>query len=85
MLGAAEQPVDLEVEQAFFLEACGELARVLEQVAVGAKPGEMEIGEPRLTRPEELALTADLEVSLGELEPVGRLDESLEPLRGPLR
>src|SRR5205085_1712562 len=36
--------------------------------------------ETGLTRPEQLALAADLEVFLRELEPVGRRDERFEPL-----
>ena len=40
---------------------------------------------PGLARADELALTADLEVALGELEPVARRDHRLEPLEGRLR
>ena len=37
---------------------------------------------PGLLRAEQLPLAADLEVALGELEPVGRRDHRLEPLAG---
>ena len=60
-------------------ERGGELARPLEQVAVGAQAGEAEVAEAGLARAEELALAAEVEVALGELEAVARLDERLEP------
>ena len=60
-------------------ERAGELARSLEEGAVGAEAREAEVAEARLARAEELALAAELEVALGELEPVRCLDERLEP------
>ena len=48
-------------------------------------PREAEVGEPGLARAEELALAADLEVLLGELEAVGRRDQRLEPVVRALR
>ena len=39
----------------------------------------MESPSPDCRRAEELALAAQLEVALGELEAVGRLDERLQP------
>ncbi len=50
-----------------------------------AQPREAELPEAGLTRAEELALAAQLEVALGELEAVSRLDERLEPGAGPRR
>ena len=54
-----------------------QLAGSLEQGAVGAQAREAEVAESRLARAEQLALAAQLEVALGELEAVGRLDERL--------
>ena len=48
-----------------------------------AQAREAEVGEARLARAEQLALAADLEVALGELEAVGRRDERLQPRRAP--
>ena len=63
-------------------QRAGGLARPLEQRAVGAELREAELGETRLTRAEQPALAAQLEVLLGQLEAVGRRDERLEPLGG---
>ena len=52
-----------------------EPARALQQVPICAEPGEPEIGQARLTRAEQLALAAELEVDLGELEAVRRLGQ----------
>ena len=59
----------------------GGFARPLEEILVAAEPDEAEIRVARLTRAEELALAADLEIALGELEAVRRRDHRLEPLR----
>jgi len=40
---------------------------------------ETQVGEARLARAEQLALAPELEVLLGELEAVGRVDERLQP------
>ena len=53
-------------------ELAGRGPRALDQVAVGPQPREAQVGEPGLARPEQLALAAQLEVDLGELEAVGR-------------
>ena len=42
--------------------------------------GEAQVGEPGLTRAEQLSLAADLEVALRDLEAVGRRDHRLQPL-----
>ena len=69
----AEDPLDLVVERPRLVdELCRRGARALEQLAVGAQPREAEVGEPGLARAEQLALAAQLEVALGELEAVGR-------------
>ena len=47
-----------------------------------AQPGEAQVGEARLARAEQLSLAADLEVALGELEPVGRRHHRLEAVAG---
>ena len=80
MLRLAEEPVGRVGEQALVLEPARDLARPLEEVAVRAQPHEAEIREPRLARAEQLAFAADLEIALGELEPVGRRHHRLEPL-----
>ena len=56
-------------------------AGALEQRAVGAQLREAQVAEARLAGAEQLALAAQLEVALGELEAVGRVDERLEPAR----
>src|SRR5581483_347479 len=73
-----EGPLDLVVERAFDVDQllC-DLARPLEQRTVGAQPCEAEVGEARLPRAEQLPLAAQLEIDLGQLEPVRRLDERL--------
>ena len=59
-------------------ERSGKVARALEQRPVGAEAREAQVADPRLARPEQLALAPQLEVALGELEAVGRLDERLQ-------
>ena len=49
------------------------------------RSGEAEIGEARLARAEQGAAAAQLEVDLGELEAVGRVDERLAAARAPTR
>ena len=61
-----------------------EVAGSFEEGAVGTEAGEAEIAEAGLTGAEELALSAELPVAVGELEAVGRLDERLEPCLGDL-
>ena len=51
---------------------------------VAPKLGELQISQPRLARAEQLAAAADVEVLLGELEPIGRAHERLESLDGGL-
>src|SRR5439155_18347973 len=46
--------------------------------AVGTEPREAEIGEAGLPGSEQLPAAAEVEVDLGELEAVRRLDERLE-------
>ena len=58
---------------------------LLKELAVGAQAGEAELGEAGLSRPEELALTADLEVLLRQLEAVVRGHERLESRLGRVR
>src|SRR5881275_2134449 len=60
-------------------ELVRERARALDQRPVGAEAREAEIRQPRLPRAEQLALAPQLQVALGELEAVARLDERLEP------
>ena len=62
----------------------GELAGLLEELAVGAQAGEAEVAEAGLAGAEEPAFAAEVEVALGELEAVVRLDERLEPGGGRL-
>src|SRR5262249_55267040 len=51
----------------------------LQQVAVAPETGKAEVGETGLTRAEQSASTAELEVDLGELETVARVAERLQP------
>ena len=65
-------------------DARGQLAGAKQGVAVAGQAGELEIGHARLPRPHHLALAADLEVAVGELEAVRGLEQRLQPrLRGP--
>ena len=64
-------------------DAGGELAGAQQRVAVARQAGELEVGHARLARPHHLPLAADLEVAVGELEPVVGLEQRLEArLRG---
>src|SRR5918996_5300234 len=85
MLGVAEEPVDLVREQALLRETERSVARPLEELLVLAQPDEAKVGEARLACAEKLALAADLEVALGELEPVRRRDHRVEALHRVFR
>ena len=77
----AEDALDLVGERTLVVDqALGSGSRALEQRAVVPPVDEAEVGEPGLARAEELALAPELEVALGELEAVGRVDERLQPL-----
>src|SRR6478672_425399 len=77
---AGEDPLDFVVQRALVVdERVGDLPRALEQLAVRAQAREPEIRDARLPRAEELALAADLEILVRELEAVGRRDERFEP------
>src|SRR5262245_24049434 len=79
-LRAGEEAVDLVVQGPFVRHQLqSELARPLEQLAVCAEASETELREARLPRAEQLALPAQLQVLLCQLETVGRLDERLQP------
>lgn len=78
MLSLAEQAVDLSSEQPFALEPARDVSGALEQILVAPEPDETQIGVPRLARPQELTLAADLEIAFGELEPVRRRDQGFE-------
>ena len=56
----------------------------LEEGPVDPQPREAEVREARLPRAEQLALAAQLEVDLGQLEAVRGLDERLETAAGAL-
>ena len=83
-VGAVEQGVCLVVPGPVLDRQGGrELAGRSSRAPVGPEAGEAQVAEARLARAEQLPLAPQLEVPLGELEPVGRLDERLEPrLRG---
>ena len=69
-----EPCLDLVVERAADVDQrLRRFARPLEQRPVGAQACELQVGQPRLARAEQLAFAADLEILLGELEPVRRL------------
>jgi len=70
VLGLTQEPVDGVGELALLGERAGSIARPLEQVLVAPEPHEAQIRVARLPSAEELALSADLEVALGELEAV---------------
>ncbi len=79
-VAAGEDLLDLVVQRALVVDQLlRQLAGLLEQPAVAAQTREAKLREPRLARAEELALAADLEIDLGELEPVVRGHERLQP------
>ncbi len=85
-VGVAEHALDLVVQRPLVVEqAARGLPRPFKQRAIGAQLREGEVGEAGLARPEQLALAADLEVGLGELEAVVRADERLEARRARTR
>ena len=76
---AGEEGIRLGVPRAGAVdELLCELAGALEEPAVGSEAREAEVAEARLARAEELALSAKLQVALGELEAVARLHQGLE-------
>src|SRR6478672_11033302 len=82
-LGVGEETVDLVVQWALVPhQFLGQRPCLLEQSSVGAQPGEAELGQAGLARAEQLALAAQLEILLRELEAIRRLDERLQPLAG---
>src|SRR4029453_15544318 len=56
----------------------GQLPRLGDQRAVAREADELQVGEARLARAEQLSLAAQLEVDLGEGEAVVRVDERLQ-------
>src|SRR5207248_3698355 len=69
-LRAREEAVDLVVQRPFIShKLAGELARALEQLAVGSQPREAELGEARLTLAQQLSLAAQLALLLRPPEP----------------
>src|SRR5207248_4411751 len=79
-LAAAEEALDLVPDRALLVhDLGGDRPRALEQRAVAAQACELEAEEPGLTGSGQVALAAQLEVALGELEAVGRLDQRIEP------
>src|SRR5918996_1141227 len=78
--GLAEHPLDLVVERACDVhQLTRSHAGALQQRPIGAQTREAQVGEPRLPRAQQLALSAKLEVDLRQLEPVARGDQRLEP------
>src|SRR5687767_13670724 len=79
MIRIGEEPVDL-VRQGPLLvdELGGPPAGANEKPAIPCQACEAKIGKARLPRPEQLAFSPQLEVDLGEAEPVGGLDERFE-------
>src|SRR5215212_5314849 len=82
-LRTGEEAVDLVVQRPLIKhELAGELASPLEQLAIRPKPREPKLGQPRLARAEQLALSPQLQILLCQLEAVRRLDERLQTLAG---
>ena len=60
-----------------------ELAGAKQRRPVARQAGKLEVRHARLPRAHHLALAADLEIAVGQLEPVVGLEQGLEPrLRG---
>src|SRR5205807_1689496 len=82
----AEDPLDLVPDRPLLVdELVRDRAGPLEQIPVTAQAGELEPEEAGLARPGEVALAAQLEVALGELEPVVRFDQRFQSLLRGLR
>src|SRR5207253_5682212 len=83
-VGPREQAVGLVVPRPLLVHKhARELARALEQVAVGTEAREPQVAQTRLPRAEQLPFAAQLEILLRELETVARVDEPLQTgLRG---
>ena len=80
VLGLAEEAIDLAVEQGLPRALAAILARSSRARSARRRVKRRSL-RPGLARAEQLALAAELEVALGELEAVGRRDERLEPRR----
>src|SRR5205807_7279079 len=76
-----ENAVGLVRQRAFVRdETRGLLTCLREQGAVGDEAGEAEVGEPGLACAEQLAGAPELQILLGQIEAVRRVDERLQPL-----
>src|SRR5579885_2779691 len=85
-LAVSEQAVGRVLPRAVLLaQPVGKPAGLLDQVAIESEPREAQVAPPRLARAEQRALAAQVQVGLGELEAVGRVDERLQPPLGRLR
>src|SRR5204863_3159391 len=77
---ALEQPLDLVLQRAFDVdELVRQRAGALEQRAILPQVREAKVGQTGLSRAEQLATAADVEVDLRELEAVGRADQRFQP------
>src|SRR4051794_3021185 len=86
MIRIDEHSVGLVLPRAVLVaELRGEVAGTLDQLAVGTELREPQFAPSRLPRAEQLALPAQVEVDLRELEAVGRPHERVQPLVGRLR
>src|ERR687895_996800 len=85
MIRIGEQTPELVLERledlvVAFNELGRPAARARDELTVPREASELQIGETRLPRAEQLALPPDLQVDLRQLEAVRDLDERLEPL-----
>src|SRR5690349_1114332 len=79
-LDGGESLCNVVCERARFVDKLvGERTCALEEFAVPPQMGELQVGQSRLARTEQLSASAQLEVDLCELESVGRAHERFEP------
>src|SRR5512132_4152145 len=80
-----EEALDLVVQRAVVVDKLiGHFAGLLQQIAVGSQASEPEVGETGLPRSQQLALSAQLQIHLRELEAVGGRHERLQTRLGRL-
>src|SRR2546421_95801 len=77
--GRGDQAIGLVLPRAVLVrELAGKGAGPFEEVAIDPQPREPQVAPARLPGPEQLSFAAKLEIDLGQLESVGRVDERLQ-------
>src|SRR5262249_35679827 len=85
-LDGGEALRDLVCERAGVVDQfVGKVTCALEERTITPKLSELQVGQARLARSQQLAAAAELEVDLGEVESVSRSHERLETSSGGIR